>query len=553
VADQLAAAIQQARLREQVRRQAAELERKVAERTAELSVANAELAKAARLKDEFLASMSHELRTPLNAVLGLSEALQEQVYGSLNEEQIRSLRIIEESGRHLLDLINDILDVAKIGAGKLELEIGPVSVESVCRAGLELTKQAAHRKQLKVSSTFDSAVTMIQADGRRLKQILVNLLSNAIKFTPEGGAIGLEVVGDAERRTIHFTVWDTGIGIAPEGMNRLFQPFVQLDSSLSRQYAGTGLGLTLVYRLTEMHGGSVSLESQVGQGSRFTVSLPWQEPVLGAEPAEPDMPGVPAIHRVLIIEDSPAAAGQLTRYLDELGLETVVHPREEGAIGKALAVQPDVIILDILLPGPSGWDVLEQLKTEPRTQDIPVLIVSVVDERSRGLALGAAGYLVKPISRPQLRQALSQTLLLGVEEPAPLAATADQEPEAERPLILLAEDNESSINTVLDYLLDRGYRVAVARDGAEALERAREERPDLILMDVQMPGMDGLEATRHMRADADLADVPIIALTALAMPGDRERCLEVGANEYLSKPVSLRELVQAIAAQMEES
>jgi PAS domain S-box-containing protein len=608
VADQLAAAIQQTRLREQVRRQAAELERKVAERTAELSVANAELAKAARLKDEFLASMSHELRTPLNAVLGLSEALQEQVYGSLNEEQIRSLHIIEESGRHLLDLINDILDVAKIGAGKLELEIGPVSVESVCRAGLELVKPAAHKKQLKVSSVFDSAVTMIQADGRRLKQILANLLSNAVKFTPAGGAIGLEVVGDAEGEKIRFTVWDTGIGIAPEDTERLFQPFVQLDSSLSRQYAGTGLGLTLVYRLTEMHCGSVSLESQVGQGSRFTVSLPWREPVppvpsgpsraacperpvpsglsraetrgdegrreetrgdegrrgetRGDEGGEVEGPavrparaGIESAHRrVLIIEDSPVVAGQLTRYLDELGLETIVHPREENAVGKALAVQPDAIILDILLPDPAGWDVLAQLKAEPRTQGIPVLIVSVVDERARGLALGAADYLVKPISRPQLQQALSQIMPRGVEEQQPPSvAAADQEPETERPLILLAEDNESSIDMVLDYLLARGYRLVVARDGAEALERAREERPDLVLMDIQMPGMDGLEATRHMRADAELADIPIIALTALAMPGDRERCLEAGANDYLSKPVSLKRLVQAIEAQTEES
>jgi CheY-like chemotaxis protein len=257
---------------------------------------------------------------------------------------------------------------------------------------------------------------------------------------------------------------------------------------------------------------------------------------------------------VLIIEDSPVVAGQLTRYLDELGLETIVHPREENAVGKALAVQPDAIILDILLPDPAGWDVLAQLKAEPRTQGIPVLIVSVVDERARGLALGAADYLVKPISRPQLQQALSQIMPRGVEEQQPPSvAAADQEPETERPLILLAEDNESSIDMVLDYLLARGYRLVVARDGAEALERAREERPDLVLMDIQMPGMDGLEATRHMRADAELADIPIIALTALAMPGDRERCLEAGANDYLSKPVSLKRLVQAIEAQTEES
>ena len=523
------------------------------------------LARAARLKDEFLASMSHELRTPLNAVLGLSEALQEQIYGPLNERQHKPLRSIEESGRHLLALINDILDVSKIEAGKLELEIGPVSVKPVCQASLGLIKQIAQRKRLKVSSSFDSAVEIVRADQRRLKQILVNLLSNAVKFTPEGGAVGLEVVGDAEREVVHFAIWDSGIGISQEEVERLFQPFVQLDSSLSRQYAGTGLGLALVQRLTEMHGGGVSVESEVGKGSRFTVSLPWQAPGPieeavrpahdGAELAESGTPGV-AIHQALIIEDSPAAAGQLTRYLGELGVETIIHPRGEGAVDEALKVHPDVIILDILLPDPSGWDVLAQLKAEPRTQDIPVLIVSVVDERSRGLALGAAEYLVKPISRQQLRQALSWILPPGGEEAAALVVAPDQAgTPAEQPWILLVEDNEESINAVQDYLVVKGYRVVVARDGAEAIQRAREERPDLILMDIQMPGMDGLEATRRLRADAaqSVATVPIIALTALAMPGDRERCLAAGVNEYLSKPISLKGLVQAIEAQLNRS
>ena len=414
----------------------ASLTRRVTERTAELSAANAELARAARLKDEFLASMSHELRTPLNAILGLSEALQEEVYGPLSEKQFKSLHRIEESGRHLLALINDILDVSKIEAGKLELEIGPVSVESVCRASLGLIKQTAHKKQLKVSSTFDSQVTTIQADGRRLKQILVNLLSNAVNFTPEGGTIGLEVVGDAENEAVHLTVWDTGIGISQEDLPRLFQPFVQLDSSLSRQYAGTGLGLALVHRMAEMHRGSVSMESQKGEGSRFTVSLPWRE--------------------------------------------------------------------------------------------------SVKDSRDKGPKLQDEG-----LSVTNLRSLTFQ-------------------PSDLQPLILLAEDNEDNINTLLDYLQVKGYRVIVARNGHEAIERAREKRPDVILMDIQMPGMDGLEATRHIRADADastglstgLAAVPIIALTALAMPGDRERCLEAGANEYLSKPVSLRGLVKVIETQL---
>jgi PAS domain S-box-containing protein len=543
----------------------ASLARRVAERTAELSAANAELARAARLKDEFLASMSHELRTPLNAILGMSEALQEEVYGPLTDRQFRSLHTIEESGRHLLSLINDILDVSKIEADRLELEIGPVSIEPVCQAGLGLIRQIAHKKRLRVSFVRDSAVTVIQADERRLKQILVNLLSNAVKFTPEGGEIGLEVVGDAEGEVVHFIVWDAGIGIAAEEMDRLFQPFVQLDSSLSRQHAGTGLGLVLVRRLTEMHGGGVSLESEVGQGSRVTVSLPWRA-VPGLAPAGVEgeareaarerVGGLPGFQRAVVVEDSTVVASQLARYLAELGVETIIHPHGLGTVDKVLEVAPDVIILDILLPDLPGWDVLRELKAEPRTRDIPVLIVSVVDDRSRGRDQGAAAYLVKPISRRQLQEALQQVLAGDAAKPRALVVSGEPASPDKRFLILLAEDNEDSLRAVSDYLLDKGYRVAVARNGLEAIELAREEKPDLILMDIQMPGMDGLEATRRIRAGADaemglstgLARVPIIALTALAMPGDRERCLEAGANDYLSKPVSLKGLVRAIEA-----
>lgn len=264
-----------------------ELEQRVAERTQALHIANAELRRANRLKDEFLAGMSHELRTPLNSILGLSESLQLGTYGQLNERQHTTLRYIEESGRHLLALINDILDVSKIEAGQMQLETGPVSVESVAQASLQFVRQSAFKKQIKVNLSIDSPLIPIEADERRLKQILVNLLNNAVKFTAEGGAIGLEVVADSDKQMTHFTVWDTGIGIAPEDMERLFQPFIQVDARLARSYTGTGLGLTLVQRMTEMHGGRVSVESEVGQGSRFIVSFPWAGPELNDQAQAP--------------------------------------------------------------------------------------------------------------------------------------------------------------------------------------------------------------------------------------------------------------------------
>lgn len=408
------------------------LEQRVSERTDALQQANHVLTKAARLKDEFLASMSHELRTPLNAILGMSEALEEEVYGSLNTRQRKSLRSITESGQHLLALINDILDLSKITAGKLLLDIQPLTVAALCHAELRLLEKNAQAKQLRIILELDPAVRNLSADQRRLKQILGNLLSNAVKFTPTGGTIGLQVHGDQQSQTMNFTIWDTGIGIAQEDFPHLFKPFVQLDSSLARHYEGTGLGLALVKHLTELHGGHVHLESTVGAGSRFIITLPWIEESIGEDAHEPC--------------------------------------RENGS--------PPAIA------GPSS---------------------------------------------PSQKVAASS-----------------------KPLILLAEDNEINALTIVDYLEAKDYQVAVAHNGVQALAQARALHPALILMDVHMPEMDGLEAMSRLRCDpnAEVAATPILALTALAMQGDHERCLAAGANGYLSKPVSLKALLQAIEAQL---
>lgn len=543
--------LEQRRLSEQVEAQAENLR-----------TANAALARAARMKDEFLASVSHELRTPLNAILGLSEALQEEVYGAISQAQAQALHSIEESGRHLLALINDILELSKIEAGKLELQIDRVSVTQVCQASIRLIEQSARKKRLNIVTNYDDRVNVIRADERRFKQMLVNLLSNAVKFTPERGSIGIDVIAMPEKELVQFTVWDTGIGIDPEHIPHLFQPFVQLDSSLARQYAGTGLGLALVFRMIQLHGGTVEVVSRPNEGSRFSLLLPWSErDTYTIEATNSSLQNRALLKRIMLIDSSPQSNEQLARYLREFGVEAIQHFRGDDAAQRAIELRPDAIILDVQLTGKQGWDVLAELKSAPETTTIPVMILSQIDEPERAQQLRAAAYLIKPISRQQLRASLplllpsnnpQRIVLTSAENSSRLAVFDDGNArsrpafQAKQSTILLVEDNELAILTVVDYLQAIGYQVVVARNGQEAINQAVLVRPAVVLMDIHLPGMSGFEAIQRLRAMPATALVPIVALTALAMPGDRERCLAVGANAYLSKPVSLQNLIRTV-------
>lgn len=541
---------------------------------AALSVANAEL-EATRLKSEFLANMSHELRTPLNAILGLSEALREQTYGSLTPRQSQSLDTIHSSGEHLLSLINDILDLSKIEAGKLELNLAQVNVSEFCESCLVFVRTQAMQKKIGVTFEHDDNVSQLSVDPRRLKQILVNLLTNAVKFTPSGGHVGLSVTAPKGDDVVRFTVWDTGIGIAIDDAAKLFRAFTQIESGLTRPQEGTGLGLALVAKLVELHGGSVTLESELGKGSRFIVTLPMVDAaasktsakfifssvmdapvdghVSGAKHGNLEVKAVvPArvYRRALLIEDDPTAADLLVRHLCALGLTSVVHPRGEQSVDEVLREQPDVILLDIQLPNDSGWVVLTRLKENPLTRDIPVVIVSVVDAPEKSRSLGAAAHFTKPVSREQLKLFLQPSQasanvantgkMLGQSLTRNFAHTKDI------PMILMAEDNMANIQTIGGYLEAKGYNMQYAYNGQVAVTLARQLQPSLILMDIQMPVMDGLTAIKKISADIAMKDIPIIALTALAMPGDRERCLAAGATEYISKPVKLKELLALV-------
>jgi PAS domain S-box-containing protein len=403
-------------------------DRKLSE--AQLQQTNQELARATRLKDEFLANMSHELRTPLNAILGMAEGMQDQVFGTMNERQIKAIQTIRSSGTHLLELINDILDVSKIVSGQIEINRIPTSIPHLCQSSLGFIKQQALRKQIQIYTKMPLDVPDIWIDERRIRQVLINLLNNAVKFTPSGGSVTLDVtychvdsLGQSQENNaianLQISVIDTGIGIAAENIPKLFKPFVQIDSALNRQYTGTGLGLTLVKQMMEIHGGNVNLTSELGKGSCFTITLPY---ISGVEqPAPTPQPITP-------------------------------------------------------------------VETPPQF---------LVDRHNT-------------------------------------------------PVILLAEDNEANVLTFSSYLTERGYQILIAKNGQEAIAMAQTMQPNLIVMDVQMPIMDGLEATKQIRQIPHLVDIPIIALTALAMPEDHERCLQAGANSYLVKPVSFSQLINTM-------
>lgn len=383
--------------------------------------ANALLIQSANVREEFLAAMSHELRTPLNAVLGLAEMLLEGIHGELTPPQAHSVQTIEESGRHLLELISDILEASTIEASTVELRRSWVDVESLVDTVKRRYAAAAARKRLRLTFEVAQGLKPLWADERRLQQMLSNLVSNAIKFTPEAGEVHVRVRPDAHETALTISVQDTGIGIADADIQRLFEPFVQLETGLDRRYGGTGLGLSLVRTLAELHGGEVSVDSTPGRGSTFQLTLPHSD----------------------------------------------AHTADSG-------------------PPPTR---VGSSRVGP------------------GNRLGPA------------------------------------------PLVLVAEDNETNFELLDAYLTAQGYRVAHAADGIEAVAKGRSLRPDLVLMDIQMPGMDGLQATRLLRAEADLkvARVPIVAVTAMALPGDRERCMDAGVDGYLAKPVSLHALTATIA------
>jgi signal transduction histidine kinase/CheY-like chemotaxis protein len=470
----------------------------------ELERKSAELEIASRHKSEFLASMSHELRTPLNAVIGFSEVLLERMFGDLNERQDEYVRDIWSSGKHLLELLNDILDLSKVEAGRMDLEWSTFSVREALENGLALMRERAARKSISLILEVSPEIGLFHADELRFRQVVLNLLSNAVKFTPEAGEVVVRATSDGPEVLV--TVTDTGIGVAPADQARIFESFQQGGRG-AQQHEGTGLGLTLCRRIVGLLGGRMWLESEVGRGSTFGFAVPLGALESAQAPRSDESPphGGPL---VVIIEDDRRSLDLLRLYLEGAGVE-VVGVRD-GATGLEVVRQrrPSAVVLDIRLPGMDGWDVLATLKADPATAPIPVVVVSMVDERGRGFALGAAEYLVKPVSRDDVLSALTRVTVL---------------PDSNRTLLAI-DDDPLVIELVKAVLEPEGWQVLGAADGETGVALARSRQPAVVLLDLLLPGMDGFEIAAALHDDSTTQQIPIIVLTSMTMTrADKER------------------------------
>ncbi len=516
------------------------LEQLVAERTHEMEVARDQAISASQAKSQFLANMSHELRTPLNAIIGYSEILLEETSDAGHPQYHADLQRIVASGRHLLMLISDILDLSKIEAGQMAVFYEDIDISTMVHEVVETLRPVIEKNRNRIDVQAPPSLGSMRVDITKLRQSIFNLLSNAAKFT-ENGRITVAVqraVGQPVD-TISFAVQDSGIGIKPEHMRELFVPFKQADASTSRKYGGTGLGLALTARFCRMLGGDISVDSQLGLGSTFTLRLPAQPSDRDPESARPSLAvaqggeedTAPADttkssaldarsgdrEAVLVIDDDPMARDMLSRMLSSEGYEVITADDGEEALRLARDRRPLAITLDVLMPKLDGWAVLAQLQADRELRDIPVVVVSILSERRKSAALGATAYLQKPVQREQLLSALLTQRTPSIHH------------------VLVVEDDPDCQQLLRRMLEEHGHSSRCAKNGLEALSLLAQQIPDLILLDLMMPELDGFSLLDALKADPRWRSIPVIVVTARDLSEEERRRLSQDTEQLLPK------------------
>ncbi|MFQ5770987.1 MAG: response regulator, partial [bacterium] len=552
-----------------------------------------ELEKANKLKTEFLANVSHELRTPLNAIITLSDILIRGIPGNVNAEQLKQLQIIQRSGRNLLNLINDILDLSKIESGRVEPIYSMIPIRAVVEETVEHIRPLCRGKGLSLEYEYTNEVPeFIYSDQDKLTKALMNILSNAVKFTPKGKINVLMSLAD--KSNLKIEVSDTGIGIPQDRFEEIFKEFRQIDSSDSRAYGGTGLGLAITRNVLEIIGGTVSVESQLGKGSTFTIVVPFQlkeelthKKIVDFEQRVPkkvadefeieltdDRDRLDKHKKsVLVIDDEKEAIYVMRQYLHEHGYQIICPRPGEDILELTKRFNPCAIALDILMPEQNGWEFLDVFKQDLTTRKIPIIITSILSEKERAFEMGASEYLVKPFNPKKLiaflnnleperaikkkKVILDLPKFLNFKKLTPkrlftLPGRRGNGADAKSKILLVDDDKDTQY--AMQYLLEEvGYKVYFASEGREALKQAEAIRPNLILMDIMMPKMDGYEATRRLKSNVKFKNIPIIAMTAKAMKGDREQAFVAGCDDYIAKPFMSKEILQMVEKWINES
>jgi len=478
---------------EELQQQSEELQ----EQNVELEQQRLAVEEASRLKSQFLSNMSHELRTPLNSVMALSRVLMMQAKDKLSPEEVNYLEIIERNGKNLLTLINDILDLSKIEAGRMDVTPKPFSLHMTLENIIESITPIAAEKQIEIHQDIPGDLPLLESDEIRLSQILQNLIGNAVKFT-SAGSVTVSVQSDKEKIGVRIT--DTGIGIAENDPPYIFDEFRQIDGSASRRHEGTGLGLAIARKAARMLGGEIAVTSAPERGTIFTLTLPivWQgtalvyEPIVGRKPADVK----PARKTILVVDDEPEMAAMISRYLRQEGYNTVTATSGSEALKLATRELPFAVTLDIIMPDMDGWEVLQGLKKNPETKDIPVIIVSISEELETGFALGAFGYVTKPVSKKQLVSEIQKIGKPGTRS------------------IMIVDDNDFDRQEVRRIIEEEGLKPIVAEDGAACLELLKKQVPDVLVLDLMMPEPDGFAVLERIRGNPDTRDLPVIVVTA---------------------------------------